>query len=77
MNLYISFGKDHYHKIGSEIFDEDCIAEIKCSSIMDGKEIALDLFGENFNKVYTESQVPDEIWYIKRGFIEISIRHKC
>lgn len=81
-SLYITFGQDHIHKLGNQVFDKDCIAEISCKTISEGREIASDLFGDKFFTSYTKDQLPN-MRHFPRGIIKTEVacnrskKYKC
>lgn len=70
--LYISFGQDHGHKLGNQVFDKDCIAEIPCKTIAEGRKIAFDLFGGKFFTSYIKDELPD-LKHFPRGIIKTEV----
>lgn len=72
MNVYITFGQQHLHRINGKIFDKDCVALIKAEDHGKAREIAFDHFGS----IFCTSQVGDDWWeenshYFPRGIIEL------
>lgn len=67
--FYVSFGQIHTHIMGDQMFDRDCIAEIRSESREEAHEKAFELFGYRWSMLY--DNIPD-MSYFPRGIIEIS-----
>ena len=71
---YVTFGQDHKHVIGDATFDKDCIATIECNNAREGRQLAVDNFGEKFCTTYHENEFPeDSLKYFPRGFLEVPV----
>lgn len=68
MKTYVTFGQDHIHKIGEDVFDKDCVAVVNGD-----REKVFEIFGPVFCFEY-----PEERWdernmrFFPRGYIEVS-----
>jgi len=68
MKTFVTFGEDHIHKIGGEVYDKDCIA------VVDGGQTEVfKLFELQFCRAVPEEQWDDEIMkrYYPRGYIAV------
>ena len=72
MNIYISFGQSHTHRVNGYTLDKDCIAVIKCNDYNHGRELAFDFFGDKFSMSYTEDEIVPKMHYFPRGFIYLN-----
>jgi hypothetical protein len=70
MNIYITFGQSHAHRVNNNTFDKDCIAEIKCKDYSDGRKIAHELFKGAFATSYTEEQIKLCIHFFPKGILK-------
>ena len=70
MTTYITFGQDHRHEIGDDVFDKDCVAVIPSDTQEEGRKIAFDIFGGIFCFEYY-NEVPN-MDYFPRGLIAVS-----
>lgn len=74
MKTYVTFGSNHFHKIGDQIFDGNCVAAIECDSPPEGREKAFALFGPKFSFEYPEDRFNwDSMKYFPRGIIEVDL----
>lgn len=71
MEVIITFGQIHAHRVNNQTFDKDCVAVIKCNDHSHGRKLAFELFGDKWYQC-----VPREDWYdtwmmyYPRGYIE-------
>lgn len=72
MKIYISFGQSHAHQIGEKFFNKDCLAEIDCESVNEGREVAWDNFGNKFFTNYDEEDLVKIIDLFPRGVIKLN-----
>lgn len=69
---YVTFGFDHKHIIGDQVFDKDCVAVIDHDENEDGRSLAFEYFGKRFCFEYPEKYFDhDAMSYFPRGFIEV------
>ena len=59
MQIYISFGQVHAHRVNNKTFDCNTLAEISCESHKHGRELAFEYFGDKFFSSYTEAEIAD------------------
>lgn len=71
MNLYITFGQAHAHRIGGQLFNRDCVARITARTFDGCRARAFELFGVKFAFSYVEQ--PD-MGYYSRGVIDVPKR---
>ena len=70
MKTYITFGQSHVHSINGKTFDKDCVAVIHCKNAKDGRNLALEIFGQKFSFEYPEKKFNfDDMKFYPRGFI--------
>lgn len=69
MKTYVTFGQNHRHVIGSDIFDKDCVA------VVDGnRERVFEIFGERFCFEYAENEWDEsKLVYFPRGYVRVKI----
>lgn len=70
--FYITFGQQHICKHGDKIIDNNCVGVIKAESYKRMREIAFEMFGENFATTYTEIEINKVMHYFPRGLIELN-----
>lgn len=71
---YVTFGSDHVHEVGDQIFDKDCIAAFESNNRTEGRRKAFDLFNNQFCMEYYEDEIDsvDVNKWFSRGVITIS-----
>ena len=73
MEIIISFGQTHEHKVQGKVLDKDCLARIECNSYEQGIERALHLFKNKFANYYRLKDLTKEhLDLYPRGIINIS-----
>ena len=74
MNIYISFGQSHTHRVDGVTFDCDVLARIKCETHKEGRERAFELFGAKFFTDYPEEKTYDEEFmsFFPRGILDVT-----
>lgn len=73
MKTYVTFGQIHAHAISGKLFDKDCVAVIEAKDASDGRQIAVDAFGDKFFTSYTEDQFDhNNMKYFPRGFVKVN-----
>ena len=71
MKAYTTFGQAHRHTVNETIYDKDCVAEIECSSLEEGRAKAFELFGTKFCFQYSEEHFDfNSMHYFPRGIIK-------
>lgn len=71
MKTYITFGQDHSHTIGTQVFDKDCVAVVNLP-----EEEAREIFMPKFCFSYTEERWnPDDLNYFPRGLVILDETH--
>jgi len=68
MDIYITFGQAHIHRVNGKVFDKDCVAVIHAKNEKEGREKAFKYFGEYFCTSYTKMN-NDILKYFPRGLI--------
>ncbi len=68
MEIYISFGQVHVHKVNGKTFDKDCLALIKAQTELEGRNMAFKVFGASWFTSYTTK--PD-MKFFRRGVIPL------
>ncbi len=63
---YVTFGQNHLHEIGGQVFDKNCIAKVKGS-----RATIFNLFGDKFCYEYTEPLSERDMVLFPRGVIEV------
>jgi hypothetical protein len=72
MKIYITFGQDHIHKIGSTIFDKDTVACFEAPDSEIGRKHAISLFGRQWCWLYTDADWSNEkLEFFPSGIIYI------
>ena len=71
MKTMVTFGGDHIHKIGNQVFDQNCVAVIESEGLEAGRAKAFELFGKKFSMEYPEHHFNSDMKYFPRGFIEV------
>lgn len=66
---FISFGQNHIHKMGDDIFNADNLCCIEAETEGQARAFAFHIFGPKFSMVYTK--LPD-MKYFPGGVIKIS-----
>ena len=71
MKTYVTFGQDHIHKIGEDVFDKDCVA------IVHGDRAKVfEIFGSKFCFEYPEGHWDNsKMRFFPRGYIEVKNDH--
>jgi predicted RNA-binding protein with PUA domain len=72
MNIYISFGQSHVHRVNGKTLDKDSLAEIVCDTHEHGRAIAYDLFKSKYSTSYSEEEAPKMIHRFPRGIIRVN-----
>lgn len=67
MEIYITFGQNHTHRVNGVTFDKDTVARIKCKDKEEGKKLAFELFGDKFFTDYSYDQIQKSLEYFPRG----------
>jgi hypothetical protein len=70
MQVFVTFGPEHSHKIGEVTVDQDYVAVINCVNRLEGREIAIELFGKKWCSVVPMSRWPRNSQYY-RGKVEV------
>lgn len=69
---YVTFGHWHVHRVNGKVFDKDSVAVIECQSAHDGRQQAVEYFGQQFFTTYFEDRWnPNDLKYFPRGLIEV------
>ena len=73
MRTYVTFTGNQTHKIGGEDINSDCIAVINCHNAAEGRELAHQIFGDEFflalpSYAFPGAVLPD----YPRGLIEVN-----
>lgn len=73
MQNYVTFGQDHIHKIGKNIFDANCVACYETKNEKEGRKKAFELFGLKFCFHYAERDFDKTclLDYFPRGIINV------
>lgn len=67
MKTYVTFGQEHIHRIGGQVFDRDCVAVVE-----GGRDQVFELFGPKFCFEYSEDAWDaGKMKYFPRGYIEV------
>jgi hypothetical protein len=68
----ITFGQIHTHRVNGHIFDHDSVAVIKAENEQEARDIASDLFGQNWYMSHKEKHFDSDntIKYFPRGKFE-------
>lgn len=70
---YVTFGQVHAHQCGNALLNKDSVAVIECTSALDGRDKAFELFGPKFCHTYYEEQFDPKIMeYFPRGLITVN-----
>ena len=74
MNVIITFGQDHTHRVNGITFDCDCVARIKCNSHGEGRDEAFKLFGAKWCFSHNEKDFVESgsLKHFPRGIIDIN-----
>ena len=72
MKLYITFGFEHRHEIGGQVFDKDCVALIERPTYAEARDRAFALFGPKF--CFDHLHNPPDMSYFPRGIIDTAKR---
>ena len=70
MELFISFGQEHAHRVNGHTFDKDSIARINCESYKDGREKAFEFFGDKFAFDYSYEEIEKNLHFFPRGILD-------
>ena len=71
--MYLTFGQNHYHKVGGLVFDNYCVAIINCNNESEGRDIAFEMFGPKWCFSYMENEFNfDSMHFFPRGFVELN-----
>jgi len=72
MNIYITFGQSHTHRVNGKTFDCDSVAVIEAENEAEGRKKAFEYFGDKWFTSYTDnSWIGEMTKYFPRGFIEV------
>jgi len=67
MKRYVTFGQDHIHWIGGQVFDKDCVAEM-----YGDREDVFRIFGDQFCFEYPEKQFDKkDLKFFSKGIIRV------
>jgi len=73
MNILITFGQSHTHRINGHTMDKDCVAVIRCATHEEGRALAFEWFDNKFCTSYIEGQEPSGLMsYFPRGKIKVN-----
>lgn len=64
MEIYITFGQTHTHRLNGVTFDKDSVARINCNSYKEGRDTVFELFGDRFFTSYTKEQIENNFIFI-------------
>lgn len=71
MEVIVTFGQVHVHRVNNTTFDKDCVAVITCRNYADGYKKAFELFNDKWHDC-----VPRKKWnelsmkYFPRGYLK-------
>ena len=68
MQIYVTFGQVHRHKVNGIIFDRNCVAVVEGKDYKAARAVAVEAFGIEFCTTY--DKMPDMSFY-PRGCIEL------
>ena len=72
-NTYVTFGRDHTHRVNGVTIDKDCVAVIKCSNTKEGRDLAFKLFNTKFFCEYHEDEFNmNNLKFFPRGLINVN-----
>ncbi len=72
MNIYVTFGQVHAHRVNGKTLDCDCVAILKSESVDAGRAMAFELFGPKFSFVYSEEDWDhSDMQFYPNGYVHI------
>ena len=69
MQVYVTFGQVHVHRVNNKTFDCDSVACIEANSAEEGRKLAFEYFGDKFHNTYYGT--PPDMSYFPRGIISV------
>ena len=71
---YVTFGQAHYHVIGDNVFNADCVAVIHHTTEEDGRALAFQFFGQKFCFEYPDGVFQKHVamHFFPRGLIDVN-----
>lgn len=73
MEVIVTFGQSHTHRVNNRTFDCNCVAVIKCDDYEQGRKLAFTYFNDKWHQC-----VPRDKWnkehmiYFPRGYMGVN-----
>jgi hypothetical protein len=67
--FYLTFGQVHVHSVKGRTFDKDCVGEIYAKDMNDARELAFQVFGDQWHRCLDEKP---NMEYFPRGVISVN-----
>jgi len=72
MQLFITFGQIHAHRVNNITFDCNKVAVIECDDYAHGRKRAFELFGDKFFTSYLKDEI--DMKYFPEGAYDVDTR---
>ena len=71
MEVIITFGRVHVHRVNNLTFDKDCVAVITCVDYEDGRKRAFKLFKDKWARCFPRKEWNElKMKYFPRGYLK-------